>query len=105
MLLKAENISEKRKTDPAALHREIKSILVGTGVSDYAGSSLFKNSLPSSKGCGFTLHRCNAGRPAHLLVYPKAAGAQNQLHDKKESVLCARNAFFPPSKARQVPLS
>ena len=83
MLLKAENISEKRKTDPAALHREIKSILVGTGVSDYAGSSLFKNSLPSSKGCGFTLHRCNAGRPAHLLVYPKAAGAQNQLHDKK----------------------
>ena len=83
MLLKAENISEKRKTDPAALHREIKSIVVGTGVSDYAGSSLFKNSLPSSKGCGFTLHRCNAGRPAHLLVYPKAAGAQNQLHDKK----------------------
>ena len=34
----------------AASHKEVKSILVGTGVSGYAGSDSFRGSLPIFKG-------------------------------------------------------
>lgn len=34
----------------AASHKEVKSVLIGTGVLSYAGSDSFKDSLPIFKG-------------------------------------------------------
>ncbi len=40
----------RSRPDSAASHKEVKRILVGTGVSGHAGSDSFRDSLPIFKG-------------------------------------------------------